>query len=339
MTVELGAAAARGTVAVNRSAKSAGDVTEPGSVYGNDRIGDDAIDSAQLVDSAVIESKLDDLAVTLNKVDFDAIDETKIQDDAVTTPKLVANAVIAAKIAADTITANEIAAGTITALEIAADTLTANEIDTLDLDTQQLFIGTDTTTGLEFEVDLSNDWVKMLPSSTGAFCVIGESGREIASVNTQSTSATNFVGAGTDTKTTASSSLEVLAQGATERIIFQEDSNETEIVPESDGVGQVGDPFLAFREMNAESFNTQSAPSFAGDACRDLSAADYGAKDLPKWVLPDAPDDDVLATDRDANGDRISLGRMCSWLLSICQSQEERLEKMDKRLSRLEAQQ
>lgn len=156
-TLTLGAGAGVSIEEVNRKTKSREDVTEPGSVYGNDRIGDGAVDTPQLVDTAVIESKLDDLAVSLNKIDFDAIDETKIQDDAVTTPKLIAEAVTAAKVQADTLTANEIAAGTITALEIAADTITANqisagtltasEIDALDIDTGQLSISTLTPGG------------------------------------------------------------------------------------------------------------------------------------------------------------------------------------------------
>jgi len=62
----------------NRTTKSRGDVTEPGSIMPTDRIGN--------------------LSIT----------ETKITDEAVSTPKLAANAVIANKIASNTITANEI---------------------------------------------------------------------------------------------------------------------------------------------------------------------------------------------------------------------------------------
>jgi len=179
-TLTIGEGSGVNLASVNRKSKSAGDTTEPGSVYGSDRIGDNSIDSNQLVDSAVIEQKLDDLAVTLNKVDFDAIDETKIQDDSISTPKLQAAAVVASKIASDTITANEIAAGTITALEIAADTLTANQIDTLDLETNQLTLSDPGLDGvLEFQNEQINgvDTIEMLQTDAGGFGAIGTFGQ------------------------------------------------------------------------------------------------------------------------------------------------------------------
>jgi len=120
-TLEIGEGSGVNLASVNRKSKSVGDTTEPGSVYGNDRLGDASVDSDQLVNTAVIESKLDDLAVTLDKVAPDAIDETKITDGAVTTPKLFADAVVADKIASRTILADNIAVGTLTAVEMAAD--------------------------------------------------------------------------------------------------------------------------------------------------------------------------------------------------------------------------
>ena len=79
MTVDLGAARARGTVAVNRQSKSQEDLTSGGDVYDTERI-----------------------------VDL-AIEETKISDEAVSTPKLRADAVTAEKIRVNTITAAQIA--------------------------------------------------------------------------------------------------------------------------------------------------------------------------------------------------------------------------------------
>jgi len=94
----------------NRSEKSKGDVTEPGSVYNSDRIADGAINNTKIVD----------LSIT----------ETKISDDAISTPKLKANAVEADK--------------------IAANSIDAGLIDVLDLDTGELTIGNDVNHRFEF---------------------------------------------------------------------------------------------------------------------------------------------------------------------------------------------
>jgi len=184
MTVDLGGARARGTVAVNRQSKSREDLTSGGDVFGNDRIGNDAVDTEQLVDTAVIESKLADLSVSLQKIQDNAViegkladlsvSENKIQDGSISTPKLIAEAVTANEIEADTITAAQIQSGTITTFEIkadtitafniaadtitadevAADTITANEIDVLDLSTQQLEITSDDgETKIVFDID------------------------------------------------------------------------------------------------------------------------------------------------------------------------------------------
>lgn len=134
----IGAGAVWAPESVNRRNKSRGDLTEPGSTYGEGRIADDSITTAKLVDTAVTEQKLADLAVATSKLQNNAVingklsdlsvSETKIQDDSIATPKLQAEAVTANEIESDTITAAEIAAGTITALEILSDTITANEI-------------------------------------------------------------------------------------------------------------------------------------------------------------------------------------------------------------------
>jgi len=101
----------------NRSEKSKADRTEPGSVYGNDRIADDAIDTAQLRDTAVDQFKLKDGAVEsikladgsvlTTKLDNLAVTETKIEDDSISTPKLQAGSVEADKIETGTITGTE----------------------------------------------------------------------------------------------------------------------------------------------------------------------------------------------------------------------------------------
>ena len=153
----------------NRSEKSKGDLTEPGSVYGNDRIGEGAIDTDQLVDTAVIESKLADLSVSLEKVQDDAIDTVKIRDDAIEAPKILAEAVTAAKLDTDLARANRLLAGEIEAIDIQAGTITANEIDTLQITTQVLEIGVETDGKIIFEeTDIGVGLVtQMLPEADG----------------------------------------------------------------------------------------------------------------------------------------------------------------------------
>jgi len=137
-TLQVGAGSGVSIEELNRKTKSREDTTDPGSVYGGERIADDSIDTPKLVDAAVIEQKLQDAAVATGKLQNNAVvngklddlsvSETKIQDGSIATPKLQAEAVTANEILADTITASEIAAGTITATEILADTITASEI-------------------------------------------------------------------------------------------------------------------------------------------------------------------------------------------------------------------
>ena len=138
--VDLGEGAGVNIAKFNRSQKSDDDTTKPGSVYGNDRIATNAIDTQQLVDTAVISDKLADLSVS----------ETKIQDGSISTPKLQAEAVTANEILAGTITALEIAAGSITANEIQTGTLTAEQVDTMFLDTDQFLVS---GSGGDFEVN------------------------------------------------------------------------------------------------------------------------------------------------------------------------------------------
>lgn len=170
-TLEVGEGIGVSKAAMNRQSSSVEDLSEPGSVLGNARLGDDSVDTPQLVDTAVIEAKLADAAVATAKIEDVAVEETKIKDGSISTPKLQAEAVtsneikagtiVAGDIAANTITASEIASGTITALEIAADTITANEIaagtitaaeiDVLDLDAGEIsIIDSGTNEGIEF---------------------------------------------------------------------------------------------------------------------------------------------------------------------------------------------
>ena len=190
--LSLGAGVGVSVEEINRQTKSQNDQNEPGSVYGNDRLADDSVDSEQLREFAVDSFSLDDGAVQsikladgsvlTKKLDDLAVEETKINDTSVSTPKLQSGAVIADKIETSTITGTEFdrvvdgevvdtqniislladkvvfadtgdtVDGTTTTEngttvikggKIETNSITANQIDTLNLSTDELSIGTD----------------------------------------------------------------------------------------------------------------------------------------------------------------------------------------------------
>jgi len=150
VTLEVGEASRNSARSVNRKAKSNGDVTDLGNVVGSGQLGDQSVDTPQLVDTAVIEQKLADASVGSGKLVDASVIEQKLADASVGSGKLVDESVIEQKLAnlsvsetkiqddsistqkikAFAITANEIASRTITALEIDAGAITSNEIDT-----------------------------------------------------------------------------------------------------------------------------------------------------------------------------------------------------------------
>ena len=190
VTLEVGEASRNSARSVNRKAKSNGDVTDLGNVVGSGQLGDQSVDTPQLVDTAVIEQKLADASVGSGKlVDASVIEqkladasvgsgklvdesviEQKLADAAVTSAKLVNgsvleqklddlsvsetkiqdNSISTPKVQADAITASEIFANTITAAEIASDTITANEINVNTITAGE--IASRTITALEIDV-------------------------------------------------------------------------------------------------------------------------------------------------------------------------------------------
>ena len=74
----------------------------------------------------------------------------------------------------------------------------------------------------------------------------------------------------------------------------------------------------------ANNFSETSQPSFEGDACDGLCDADYGSKRLPDFALENVEGDGKTG---------INLGRMASYLLSVCQEQEEWIQDLEDRLA------
>lgn len=342
-TLTVGAGSGVSIEEVNRSAKSDDDLTEPGSVYGNDRLGDDSVDTNQLVDAAVIEQKLEDAAVATAKLENNAVingklddlsvSETKIQDDSISTPKLVAEAVTANEIEADTITAAqiaagtitaleiqadtltaaEIAAGTITALEIAADTLTANEIDVLDLDAGELsVVDPNTNEGIQFDVSSFNGQT---------FLTIEPTLDEIGNLGSDTN---KFAGAHID-EVEVNTLLESFA-------IVCEDN----VRPAADNTGSVGLSTDAWADMYAYDYIDAGTGSPINDGGDPLAGLAEGR----------GPPDHAARTDDDGNAVGYSLSAMARSAWEVIRAQERyiedlegRMADLEERLSTLEAQQ
>jgi hypothetical protein len=141
----LGEGAGVNAAEFNRQQKSKEDVTEPGSVYDSERIADGAIETQKLVD----------LSIT----------ETKIQDDSISTPKLQAEAV--------------------TANKILANTITAALIDTLNLATGELSVGSGNDGLIEFDdltISGTNQTVTVMLPSSNENALLGLSGTRFAEI-------------------------------------------------------------------------------------------------------------------------------------------------------------
>jgi hypothetical protein len=369
-SAELGLGEGEGTnlAQFNRSEKSKADRTEPGSVYGNDRIGTDAIDTEQLVDTAVIESKLADLAVTTQKLRDNAVingklddlsvSETKIQDDSISTPKLVAEAVTAAEIEADTITAaqiaagtitaleleadtitaGEIAAGTITALEIAADTLTANEIDVLDLDTNQLSV-TSGGEGIEFGVDTT---VTMRPVGD-ELAQLGESTNRFDVVYSRGVDAEQFIGSGNSILDTLIVSNDLTVNGDAD--VDNDLSADTVLPINGSATGNVGVTGDYWEGMRADAY-FEETPFDVSDTRADVDLDELREtswSDPPAYVAEGSrakqgTAEGGLATGAGDGSERgVELGHMTNYLLEVAKQQLAHIEDLTARVDDLEA--
>jgi len=309
----------------NRSEKSKGDVTEPGSVYNTDRIADGAVESGKLVDSSVITSKLADLAVQLDKVDDGAIDTVKITDDAIEAPKILAGTITANEIAADTLTANEIVAGTITATEIDSDTITANEINTLDLDTNTITIGDFGDEKIEF-LPLTNDETGLVPETDGT-CQLGTRGREFADIFSEDIEVENidiFNGISID-------------DGGFE-IKSETFSNGLALIPEVDNENFIGVDGTneAFASMAAHNFITSTPEPLSGVDAADIT--DYTWRQPPEYCAQrkaTASDDCDYRHQNPGSG--IDLPHITNYLFEVCKDQQSKIESLESTVDDLQS--
>lgn len=300
VTLELGEGSGVNIESVNRGSKSRDDTTEPGTVYGEDRIADDSIAEQKLQDLSVTVDKIEDEAVAEAKVRQEAISETKVQDDAISTPKLQAGSVTAGTIdtaavdtihlAADAVDAGIIEADAVGADEIAAGSITANEIDTLALETGTLSILAPDPYSAEMFFELY-------------FPTAGSAGVQIRpNIDNR-----GILG-------TAEYSFELVTSRS--------------VGPGGDDIGSVGGSNSAYSEMHAYAFidaDTGSEISDGGDPLAGLSDG-HGP---PDHCQPCDDDGNVVGTD---------ISNLSKWLADICREQQRVIDDLEERLSSLEEQ-
>jgi len=220
-TLSAGGGAGATVEDVNRTAKSEGDVTRPGSVYDTDRIADDAIETAKIVDLS--------------------ISETKIQDDAISTPKLQANSV--------------------SANEIETNTITAAEIDVLDLDTNQLTIGNQNVNfEFDIDSSGATDIVEMIPSGPFDGFVgtdvtplgnLYSENANLGEIRPYDGDGTGFIGRSFETWNEIWGNKVYGAAGGnvSGRIVIREDGGQNLVVPTDDAGGSLGTDTKSFNNV------------------------------------------------------------------------------------------
>lgn len=382
VTLEVGEASRNSARSVNRKAKSNDDVTDLGNVVGPGQLGDQSVDTPQLVDTAVIEQKLADAAVTSGKLvdgsvleqklDDLSVSETKIQDESISTPKVQAGAITASEIFADTITANEIASdtiraneieantitageivsgtitalqiasGTITANEIAANTIQANEIDSLVLDTDQLKVGFDTNTQIEFTENSLGD-TAMRPEFDERGYIGDPSHRfDVGFFNVLDSTAV-----GTDNVTINpvgadnTGDFDILSDEANITSVKAEDG--ASLRPTVDNAGALGTLQGAWAAVVTHNLNELTpAPMDPDDP---IDGVDLDELKASSWHKPPAyvaqrkataaDDREYLRQNPKTSG--VELGHMTNYLLETCKAQQETIDDLESRIEQLEA--
>lgn len=291
----------------------------------------DTITASEVLAGTITALEIDADTITASEIAAGTISATEIEANAITAGEIDADTITAAEIAAgtitateilsDTITAGEIDAGTITALEIAAGTLTANEINTLYLNSSTIRVGTETNTDIRFtEVDGDT---AMVPDTDGA-----------AQVGDDFDRFSNMFMVNLDTEALFAETG-LLGESSDDRIELKEVSGETHLSPDTDDTCQLGDSSEAYKEMWAHDYiNAVTGNSIVdgGDPLKGLAAE-------PR------PPDHCRVCDDDGNEVGTSLNKLSEELWSICTAQqrvisdlEGRVEDLEERLSKLEAQ-
>jgi len=258
-----------------------------------------------------------------------AITETEIDDDSISTPKLKANAV------------------------------TANVVDTLDLDTNQLTVGSDTNSLIEFQVINNNDTIQIVPGGTTNDARIGSSTNPFLLSYFQNLNCNGTVFVESDTgievdPPSSSGQVDIDNQGgdatvsaefvdtdgfATETAEIGNDADdqivsvnfaggETGLQPETDGTCQLGSSGDEYSSVWAKDFYSEGS----------VVATD-GADPLAGLAESVKPPEHCLQCDGDGNTEGVSISSLAEELWNICTAQQRKIDDLESRLADLEAKQ
>jgi hypothetical protein len=259
--------------------------------------------NARLADSSVDSDQLVDASVIEDKLDDLAVSLQKVQDGAISETKVTDDAISTPKLQAEAVTAAEILADTITANEITAGTITALEI------------AADTLTANEIDV-LDLDAGELSVSSTTTNATLSFETFTDPNLNTV---------------------LSIIPTGADESWLGSDSNLFTNVTSEAgdfgtlepfqgDNQGNVGTAVAAWSQMWAYEYidaDTGSAINDGGDILAGLSRGQ-------------GPPEHARAYDDEGTQQGVKINELTKTVWEICTAQQERIEELEERISRLE---
>jgi hypothetical protein len=323
VTVNVGEGAGVSIANVNRDSKSQDDTTEPGSVYDTDRLADGAVDGTKLEDGAV--------------------QSIKLEDGAVQSIKLADGSVLTTKIGDEEVTADKITTGTIRGADFTR-------------------ISDGEVVGTEEIINLVADKVQFV-----------DAGDNLSNLTQEEAGVTVIEGGRIETGSIDADKIDTLDLDADQITINDPDPNsdtrlvfeipqtgDIQIRPESAGIARLGTGFDPFNEAIIQDINPQSDDtgqigntSFAHS---EIWAHDFVNAVTEESIISGDPVNDggdPLATlgenpeppedmkVRDDNGDvkGLAIGTLAQYAYELCSAQQRRIDDLEARLSKLEAQQ
>jgi len=219
-----------------------------------------------------------------------------------------------------------------------------NEIDTLDLDTGEITVGQDTDAPIEFSVGsfAGDDVATMKPGGTG-FGIIGTSVTPWSIINGNTFRVHNEI-IPDSSNIDIGSSLDPFDEGHYNDLFFEDGeigepgdnqievgnlgNGETALFPDVDGTCQLGG-------VNSKEFSSVWAKDFYSEG--SVVATD-GADPLAGLAEAIAPPEHCQKCDDDGNMEALSIGNLAEELWNIATAQQRKIDGLEERLSKLEAQ-
>ena len=226
--------------------------------------------------------------------------------------------------------------------EILTGSIQANEIDTLVLDTDQLKVGFETNTELEFTEENSTGDTALIPETDeGGF--IGTPFRRFNTVNSLAVGAENVTASDqltcngqTNFNPGFGESVEITEDGTTNSVVSNTVAGGTGLRPDADNVGALGSSVAAWSSVSAHNFITATPEPLSGVSCRDVTGYDW--HNPPEVVAQTkASDSDTREYKRQNPNDGVEVGHMTNWLLEVTKDQQRVIESLESTIDDLES--